>query len=173
MCDATPFFIQQMVTWQIVSGLRQAHSFRGGGNYPYPFNHFVNVIEVVMFDFFTFFHTECVSPTTYDEKLMVSLITMAAFGLVAVIIAKISVLMFDGTGVLQSPSMKGYILLIYTVLPTMSSMAFSAFNVDRVREEEHPTDSLSLVETFVSFTHQPSHHYPGSTTVGQVVARRS
>ena len=53
-----------MVTWQIVSGLRQAHSFRGGSEYPYPFNQFVNVIEFVIFDFFTFFHTECVARTT-------------------------------------------------------------------------------------------------------------
>ena len=36
----------QMVTWQIVSGLGQAHSFRGGSSYPFPFNYFVNVIEV-------------------------------------------------------------------------------------------------------------------------------
>ena len=132
--DTTLTFATQMVTWQIVSGLRQAHSFRGGSDYPYPFNQFVNVIEVFVFDFFTFFHTECVARTTYDEKLMVSLLTMAAFGLIAVIIAKLSVLMFDGTGVLRSPSMKGYILLIYTVLPMMSPMAFSAFNVDRVSD---------------------------------------
>ena len=59
----------------------------GGSDYPYPFNQFVNVIEVFVFDFFTFFHTECVARTTYDEKLMVSLLTMAAFGLIAVLIS--------------------------------------------------------------------------------------
>ena len=59
-----------MVTWQIVSGLRQAHTFRGGSDYPYPFNQFVNVIEVFLMDFFTFFHTECVQSTTYADKLM-------------------------------------------------------------------------------------------------------
>ena len=121
-----------MVTWQIVSGLRQAHSFRGGSDYPYPFNHFVNVIDFFMLDFFTFFHTECVSPTTYADKLMVSLVTILTLFFIAVIIGQISVIMFDGAEVLRSPSVKGYILLINTVLPTMSSMAFSAFNVDRV-----------------------------------------
>ena len=57
LVDATPAFLEQMVTWQIVSGLGQAHKFRGGGEYPYPFNYFVNVIEFVMFDFFAFFNT--------------------------------------------------------------------------------------------------------------------
>ena len=122
-----------MVTWQIVSGFRQAHTFRGGSEYPYPFNHFVSTIEFFMFDFFTFFHTECVQRTNYADKLMVSLLTMVTLGLVAVIIGQINVIMFDGAEVLRSPSVKGYILLINTVLPIMSSMAFSAFNVDRVR----------------------------------------
>ena len=122
-----------MVTWQIMSGLRQAHTFRGGSDYPYPFNHFVNVIEFVMFDFFTFFHADCVARATYADKLMVSLLTIVTLGLIAVIIGQISVIMFDGAEVLRSPSVKGYILLINTVLPIMSSMAFSAFNVDRVR----------------------------------------
>ena len=121
----------QMVTWQIVSGLRQAHSFRGGGNYPYPFNHFVNVIEFVMFDFFTFFHTECVAHTDYIDKLMASLVTVISLGVLATAIGAVCVLKWGGT-VLHSSSVKAYIVLIYVVLPTMSSMAFSAFNVDRV-----------------------------------------
>ena len=41
--------------------------------------------------------------------------------------------------------MKGYILLIYTVLPTMSSMAFSAFNVDRVSGEQHGAPLLRVL----------------------------
>ena len=126
-----------MVTWQIVSGLRQAHSFRGGGDYPFPFNHFVNVIEFVMFDFFTFFHAECVARTTYADKLMVSLLTLVIIGFICVLIGQISAIMFDNRSVLRSSSVKGYILLIYTVLPTMSSMALSAYNVDRVSEEKH------------------------------------
>ena len=125
-----------MVTWQIVSGLRQAHSFRGGSDYPYPFNQFVNVIEVVMFDFFTFFHAECVARTTYADKLMMSLLTLLSIGALAVIFGAIYTSIYGGT-VLRSSSVKGYILLIYTVLPTMSSMALSAFNVDRVSEGQH------------------------------------
>ena len=125
-----------MVTWQIVSGLRQAHSFRGGSDYPYPFNHFVNVIEVLMFDFFTFFHTECVAHTTYADKLMVSLLTLVIVGFICVLIGQISAIMSDNRSVLRSSSVKGYILLIYTVLPTMSSMALSAFNADKVSAKE-------------------------------------
>ena len=123
-----------MVTWQIVSGLRQAHSFRGGSDYPYPFNHFVNVIEFVMFDFFTFFHTECVARATYADKLMGSLLTLVALGLVAVVVGQ-SHKIFWGGSILRSWSVESYIVLIYDVLPVMSSMAFSAFNVDRVSEE--------------------------------------
>ena len=122
-----------MVTWQIVSGLRQAHSFRGGSEYPYPFNQCVNVIEFVMFDFFTFFHTECVARTTYADKLVMSLLTLVSTGVLAVGYGAVYTYIYGGTTI-RSSSVKGYILLIYTVLPTMSSMAFSAFNVDRVSE---------------------------------------
>ena len=121
-----------MVTWQIVSGLGEAHSFRGGSEYPFPFNYFVNVIEVFMLDFFTFFHTECVARTTYADKLLVSLITLIALGALAVLYGAMYTRIYGGA-VLESSSVKGYILLIYIVLPTMSSMAFSAFNMDRVK----------------------------------------
>ena len=130
-----------MVTWQIVSGLRQAHSFRGGSEYPYPFNQFVNVIEFVMFDFFTFFHTECVARTTYADKLMMSLLTLVSLGVLAVGYGAVYTYIYGGTTI-RSSSVKGYILLIYTVLPTMSSMAFSAFNVDRVSERHTRTSRV-------------------------------
>ena len=120
-----------MLTWQIMSGLRQAHSFRGGSDYPYPFSHFVNVIEVFMLDFFTFFHTECVARTTYADKLLVSLIMLISLSALAVSYGAVYTRIYGGA-VLESSSVKSYILLIYIVLPIMSSMAFSAFNVDRV-----------------------------------------
>ena len=120
-----------MVTWQIVSGLGQAHVFRGGSSYPAPFSYFVNLIEVVMLDVFTFFHAECVARTTYADKLMVALLTVVLLGVVSVVIGAIFVYMWGGT-VLRSSSVKAYIVLIYIVLPTMSSMAFSAFNCDDV-----------------------------------------
>ena len=59
-----------MVTWQIVSGLSQAHSFRGGSSYPAPFRYFVNVLEVFMFDVFVMFHTECIAKTNYAHKVL-------------------------------------------------------------------------------------------------------
>ena len=34
----------QVNTWQIVSGLGSAHTFRGGSNYPNPFTYFVNML---------------------------------------------------------------------------------------------------------------------------------
>ena len=121
-----------MVTWQIVAGLGQAHEFRGGSHYPYPFSHFENVIEVFLMDFFTFFHTDCVEPTTYVDRLRLSLLTIASFGVLAIGCAAIYTRIFGGT-IIRSSGVKGYILLIYTVLPTMSSMAFSAFSFDEVR----------------------------------------
>jgi hypothetical protein len=123
----------QTVTWQILSGLGQAHAFRGGSSYPAPFSYFVNIIEVFMLDIFTFFHAECVAATTYADKLMVALLTVVALGVVSVVIGAIFVYMWGGT-VLRSSSVKTYIVVIYIVLPTMSSMAFSAFNCDEVRE---------------------------------------
>ena len=133
-----------MVTWQIVSGLRQAHSFRGGSDHPYPFNQFVNVIEVFLMDFFTFFHTECVQSTTYADKLMVSLLTVVTLGLIAVIIGQARTIIWGGS-VLRSWSVESYIVLIYDVLPVMSSMAFSAFSVDRVSEEQHGAKKTSII----------------------------
>ena len=127
-----------MVTWQVVSGLGQAHTFRGGSSYPAPFRYFVNVIEVFMLDFFAFFHAECVARTTYAHKLMASLLTVVLIGVVAVLVAAVRQCM-AGADMLRSSSVKGYLVLIYIVLPTMSSMAFSAFNVDRVSEQEHNT----------------------------------
>ena len=131
-----------MVTWQIVSGLREAHSFRGGSSYPYPFNDFVNVIEVFMFDFFTFFHAECVAQTTYASRLAATLTTMVSIGVLAFAYGAIYTYMYGGT-VLRSSSVKGYILLIYVVLPMMSSTAFSAFNCDEVRDGCDPRNSLN------------------------------
>ena len=151
-----------MTTWQIVSGLRRAHSFRGGSDYPYPFNQFVNAIEFVMLDFFTFFHAECVAHTTYADKLAASLLTIVILGLLAVIIGKIHALTSDGT-VLRSPSVKAYIVLIYIVLPTMSSMAFSAFNVDLVRGTTPSTpDKSSASSPWPSSTH---HHHSSTLEV--------
>ena len=121
-----------MVTWQIVTGLGQAHSFRGGSSYPAPFSYFVNMIEVFMLDLFVVFHTECVAHTSYADKLMVALLTVAALGVVAVVIGAILVYMEGEGTVLRSSSVKTYIVLIYMVLPTMSSMAFSTFNCDHV-----------------------------------------
>ena len=142
-----------MVTWQIMSGLRHAHSFRGGSDYPYPFNHFVNVIEVFMLDFFAFFHAECAAHTNYMHKLMVSLLTIVTLGLIAVIAGLISVVMYGGT-VLRSPSVKGYMVLIYIVLPMMSSMAFSAFNCDEVscRELSGPPHTVCNHSTTIQPT---------------------
>ena len=104
-----------MVTWQIVTGLGQAHSFRGGSSYPAPFSYFVNAIEIFMFDFFTFFHTECVARTTYAGKLMVALITILSVGVIAVAVGAFSTWMWGGT-ILKSSGVKNYILLVYLVL---------------------------------------------------------
>ena len=147
-----------MVTWQIVSGLRQAHSFRGGGDYPYPFNLFANVIEFVMFDFFTFFHTECVNPTNYADKLMISLLTVLSLGVLAVGYGAVYTYIYGGA-IMRSSGVKGYLLLIYTVLPTMSSMAFSAFNVDRVSEEQYK----ARVVVFIDSSPHPRTHQPPLT----------
>jgi len=119
------------VTWQIVSGLGQAHAFRGGSSYPAPFSYFVNMIEVFMFDFFTFFHTECVARTAYTDKLMVALMTILSSGVIAVASGAFCAHMWGGT-ILRSSGVKNYILLVYLVLPIMSSMAVSAFNCDEV-----------------------------------------
>ena len=121
-----------MVTWQIVSGLGQAHSFRGGNSYPQPFKYFVNVIDFFMFDFFTFFHTECISPTTYVDKLAVALLTVVSLGVVVVGISAVTTRVWGGT-ILRSSGVKNFILLVYIVLPMMSSLAFSAFSCDEVR----------------------------------------
>lgn len=125
----------QMVTWQIVSGLGQAHSFRGGSSYPFPFNYFVNIIEVFMLDFFAFFNTDCVRSITYAEKLAVAFLTVVSLGVVSVGIGACTSMEEDG-GILRSSFFKGYIVLIYVMLPVMSSMAFSAFNCDEVSQIE-------------------------------------
>ena len=125
-----------MVTWQIVSGLGQAQSFRGGASYPYPFSYFVNAIEVFMLDFFSFLHSECVARTTYDEKLMVSLLTVVTLGLIAVSIGQAGALIWGGS-VIRSSSVKSYIGLMVFALPGMTSMAFRAFSVDRVSKYHH------------------------------------
>ena len=143
-----------------MSGLRQAHSFRGGSEYPYPFNLFVNVIEFVMLDFFTFFHADCVTRTTYAYKLMASLLTILSLGVIAVVYGAVYTYVYTGT-IMRSSSVKGYILLIYIVLPMMSSMAFSAFSVDHVSEENR-----SACKPFVPHASRPPRlttHYSPST----------
>lgn len=120
-----------MVTWQIVAGLAGAVSFRSGLAYPAPFNNFVSAIEVFLLDIFTFFHAECVAHATYADKLMASLVTVVTLGVIAVLIGGARTMIWGGS-VLRSWSVESYIVLIYDVLPMMSSMAFSAFNVDRV-----------------------------------------
>ena len=87
-----------------------------------------------MLDVFVIFHTECVARTTYADKLMVALVTVVLLGVAAVVIGAILVYVEGRGTVLRSSSVKAYIVLIYIVLPTMSSMAFSAFNCDQVNE---------------------------------------
>ena len=118
-----------------MSGLGQAHAFRGGSSYPAPFSYFVNIIEVFMFDFFTFFHTECVARAAYTDKLMVALMTILSIGVIAVASGAFCAHMWGGT-ILRSSGVKNYILLVYLVLPIMSSMAVSAFNCDEVSQPQ-------------------------------------
>ena len=154
-----------MVTWQIVSGLGQAHTFRGGSSYPAPFKYFVNVIEFFMLDFFAFFHAECVVHTTYAHKLMVSLVTVVSMGVVAVLAGAAQKCM-GGDDIFHSTSVKGYIVLIYIVLPIMSSMAFSAFNCDQVSESGGSTDTFvggRLPPPLFLLTH-PSHAHTSSSS---------
>ena len=120
-----------MVTYQIISGLNDAHVFRGGQDYPEPFNYFVNVIDVFSLDAFTIFRTECMARTDYADKLMVSLLTLSVLGALALSYGAVFTRIYGGD-ILQSSSVKGFLLLIYIVLPTMSSLAFSAFNCDDV-----------------------------------------
>ena len=168
----------QVVTWQIVAGLAGAVSFRSGLAYPAPFRDFASAIEVFLMDVFTFFHSECVARTTYADKLMVSLLTLVVLGLIALFIGYARKMIWGGT-VLRSWSVESYIVLIYDVLPVMSSMAFSAFNVDRVSEEPHHTQK-SFVPSHNesrpphSSTHHPSPAtYPVSTIAAKIVARRT
>jgi len=121
-----------MVTWQIVVGLGQAQSFRGGSAYPFPFNYFVNVMEFFMLDLFTFFHTECVQQANYTYKLAMTFVVVLSLGVLAVVVGAVCVSCWGGS-ILRSSSVKNYILLIYLVLPMMSSMAFSAFSCDKVK----------------------------------------
>ena len=120
-----------MVTWQIVAGLANAVI---RVSYPYPFTYFANAVEVFMLNFFTFFHTECLARTTYADKLMVALTTVLSLGAIAVAVGAFATRMWGGT-ILRSWSFKSYLVLIYDVLPMMSSMAFSAFSCDQVSEQ--------------------------------------
>ena len=83
---------------------------------------------------FTFFRAECVAPTDYADKLLVSFLTLVVLGVLSVLYGVTYTRMYGGD-VIRSSSVKGYLVLIYIVLPTMSSMAFSAFNVDRVSQK--------------------------------------
>ena len=78
-------------------------------------------------------HAECIALTTYENKLMVVLLTVVLLGVLAGLTGYASARYTGGT-ILRSVSVKGYLLLIYIVLPIMSSMAFSAFNYDRVSD---------------------------------------
>ena len=120
-----------MVTWQIVAGLANAVI---KVSYPYPFTYFANAVEVFMLNFFTFFHTECLARTTYADKLVVALTTVLSLGAIAVAVGAFATRMWGGT-ILRSWSFKSYLVLIYDVLPMMSSMAFSAFKCDEVSEQ--------------------------------------
>jgi hypothetical protein len=161
-CPPPPTHTQtsQTVTWQIVSGLGQAQSFRGGSSYPSPFNYFVNAIEIFMLDFFVFFHTECVERTNYSTKLALTLLTVVALGVLATLIGAGCKCMWGGA-IVRSTSFKAFIVLIYMVLPMVSSMAVSAFSCDEVGEgpTDQPTSPLSFKPT-----NSPTRQHPSTPT---------
>ena len=105
----------QVVTWQIVAGL-------------------ANAVKVFMPNFCPFVHPECLARTTYADKLVVALPTVLTLGAIAVAVGAFATRMWGGT-ILRSWSFKSYLVLIYDVLPMMSSMAFSAFKCDEVSEQ--------------------------------------
>ena len=71
-------------------------------------------------------------------QLAVSLGVVMSFGVLAVAIGAATTAFWGGT-VARSSSVKNYIVLIYLVLPMMSTMAFSAFSCDTVScvDERH------------------------------------
>ena len=134
-----------------------------------------------MLDFFTFFHAECITRTTYVDKLMVALMTILALGVVAVAVGVFCKRMWGGT-ILRSSGVKNYILLVYLVLPMMSSMAFSAFNCDEVSYEKGATQhyyspTLQPPRIHASICHpahshiRPSAHTPSMITA--IISSRS
>ena len=125
------------MTWQIVSGLGSAAAFSSDGlSYPTPFNQFVLSIEVFMLDLFTFFHAECVASTNYSQKLALALITVVALGVIAVVSGKVEIRIRGREAarsqLLLSPFIKYYVVLIYMILPMMSSMAVRVFHCKEV-----------------------------------------
>ena len=84
---------------------------------------YVVVVALLVVDLFVIFPSECVARTTYAGKLVVTLLTVVSLGVVAVAVGGVCVSMWGGT-VLRSPSVKAYIVLIYIVLPTMTSMTY-------------------------------------------------
>jgi hypothetical protein len=83
----------------------------------------VKFIEVFTLDLFSFLNAECVESMSYAEKLAISLVTIVSLGVLAIIVGAV----WSDT-ILHSSSVKNFILLIYLVLPVMSSMAVSALS---------------------------------------------
>ena len=58
-----------VVTFQIIVGLRGVHSFRGGSDYPSPFDRLVGALEMLTLDLFQIFHVECFRRGDYWDNV--------------------------------------------------------------------------------------------------------
>ena len=100
--------------------------------YPFPFNLFVQAIEVFALNLFGVFHAECVGRANYNEQLVIAFMTLVALGVLAVALGA-AMKRWSGSGtVVNSSPVTAWIYLIYLILPSMSTMAISAFDCDEV-----------------------------------------
>ena len=91
------------------------------------------MIEPLSLDLFLFFHTECVQRTTYTDQLAFALALLVTLGVLSAAIGTVAKAVWGGS-ILNSPPVKAFIIIVYFVLPMMSTMAFSAFSCDDVSQ---------------------------------------
>ena len=121
-----------IITYQIIGGLGSVFEFSGGGEYPQPFQDIIGSLDMLNLNIFQILHLECSVESDHYDRLRWS--TLIPVGIVSAVAAVRGIQVacwgaswlgnggaFDGLGV------KGALILIFFILPMVSTMICSSF----------------------------------------------
>ena len=101
-----------------MSNLAKAHTFSGGAEYPSPYKQVAKLYDAFSLDVFRLLALDCVSPMSFETELLWATLCPVAL-LVGVGLFRVACVVVRGGQLLQGYAVKGVLIFVYIVLPTM------------------------------------------------------